>query len=75
MNSNVLDAGADRRPRGPRVRHRRRDVRDRERGERLELERLVGGEHTAVRRERPGRRPQRGAAVGPAAERRDAADR
>ena len=29
----------------------------------------------AVRRERPGRRPRRGAAAGPAAERRDAAHR
>ena len=46
-----------------------------QRGERVELERLVVGERTAVRRERPGRRPQRGAGVGPAAERRDAADR
>jgi hypothetical protein len=52
---------------GPRVRHHRRDLRDRERGERVELERLAGGERTAVRRERPGRRPQRGAAMGPAA--------
>ena len=44
--------------------------------ERLGLERLVRRErHPAVRRERPGRRPQRGAAVGPAAERRDAVDR